>query len=150
MERLGCAGPRGWLLKLKMHRALGVLGAWLVALWKETPIHHDCSCNCTCSVDTSVGECVGSLSWELVKGLIHCAFGILISLLWPVLRKFIPLIIQIVSRVFAESRARTCDDPGEIGDPEKDSALESRAREQLAAVRHRQALRAPDGSRRSN
>eukprot|EP00435_Cladocopium_sp_Y103_P012562 s3813_g3.t1 len=55
---------------------------------------------------------------------------------------------KIVSRVFAESRERASDSPVELDrDPEKDSLLESRAREQLAAVRHRQALRAPDGSR---
>ena len=140
--------------KKGMLRAIGLIGAWLAAFVREDPSPRECFCNCTCSIEHRLSSAATSWQWELTKGLIFGFIGALITVGWKVVVLLIQKLIMWVG-CSVQVWAIRQQDKIPSTEPELDSgltaegqvAVEARAREQLATLRHRQALRQNHGPR---
>ena len=148
--------PRGVLLKTKtgMLRAIGLVAAWFAALIHEDPKQQECFCNCTCSIDHRFGESQPTWHWEIIKGLFFTIFGALCAASW----KFILWSLCKIGQWLGTFVSSQFNHRGEVGNAlkavteagetsDRSASVEVLAREQLATVRHRQALRQSHGPR---
>ena len=136
-----------------MLRALGLAVAWFGALLHDNqPVPRECFCNCTCSIEhKTVGDHT-SWRWELTKGLACGVIGSIITFGWRLIVR-----VGLLALDWLSSSQHRRPELGPIAVAEIKSSLEevreeqrevtTRAQEQLAALRQRQALRHTHGSR---
>lgn len=137
-----------------MLRAIGVFIAWLAAFVQEDPSPRECFCNCTCSIEHRIAENHSSWLWELTKGLIFCGVGSILTVCWRVILRLAVYLVEVITSWWLNHLTETIkplESPSSEGEAgairESPSELTVRAQEQLATLRHRQALRQTHGSR---